>query len=425
MNYFLKDGNTFKSLSSNEILEQLPLGTYDIKMSMQGPYLQSCENLKVPELIYSYDNDFIAHVLATKKNWPGHIGILLEGYKGLGKSITAARLCLEFQKEGFVIIKVTNFLGNSKSVLGMLATIKQPHVVVLDELDKSIQEEKSDFSTSLFLSYLDGMDIDRSVDRIILATGNESLTNYVYKRPTRFRYVRKYKGLKEETAIEIIERNLKYPEHSQDLLKTIDWSSCNVDVLTSIIEEINIHNKPFSSFVEFFNADMITEEATVRIEGNGFVITFSSLDCSNSESPFYGDNHTVREILGIRAYVGILTIGNEAFKGDIYIKYTPKEVIEDIFSTSAVELSGEIQIVLVQTFDHQIPEEVKNNLTALIVENNKATVHIKQVTSISTNQSEIIGGYEDDFYIRPRRARLDLKKTTHKLQKRFSPEEPI
>jgi hypothetical protein len=46
---------------------------------------------------------------------------------------------------------------------------------------------------------------------------------------------------------------LENQSFKQDLEDHLDVPSCTIDILTTIIEEINIHNKAYSSFKDFFN----------------------------------------------------------------------------------------------------------------------------------------------------------------------------
>ena len=52
---------------------------------------------------------------------------------------------------------------------------------------------------------------------------------------------------------DILDDKLANKDFEQDLIENINKSICTVDVLTSIIQEINIQDKPYSQFKEFFN----------------------------------------------------------------------------------------------------------------------------------------------------------------------------
>lgn len=246
----VKNGNSFTFINSAEIIQELPLGSYIIKESMFGYYLEKTEETKLPEKVYHNDSMFIDHVLKTWELNDKSIGIALVGRKGLGKSFTAEIISKTVK---IPIIKITEAV--SPDIVNFLNGISQPHVVLIDEFEKlfaQTKEEEGDKSQEMFLSYLDGSN-NSDTKKLFIITSNDNINTFFVNRPSRLRYYKNYEVLDSKVIKEIIEDKLKNKEYLEDLISNVDAGSINIDVLIKIIDEINLHNKPYSSFKDFFN----------------------------------------------------------------------------------------------------------------------------------------------------------------------------
>ncbi len=297
----IQNGSDFTFRNSAIILDELPIGNYSVHTSMFGPYLTKNDNFKLPEKIYGNDKEFINHILHTWKNSPDSIGILLTGLKGLGKSFTANLIC---ELLGLPIVKVTEPLG--REVIDILNDIKQEHVVYIDEFEKlfPIDGDEGKASQEMFLSYLDGNN-SSGVKKLFLITTNESINKYFINRPTRLRYVREYNELAPSTIKEIIEDKLQNIEYLDDIIENVDAESVNMDILIKIIDEVNIHNKPYSTFKDFFNFKI--EEPTY----------FSSIEINGIQ---YHLSHTPDKRMLIQMQKGIASSYDQYYFGYIQVK---------------------------------------------------------------------------------------------------------
>ena len=80
-----------------------------------------------------------------------------------------------------------------------------------------------------------------------------AISDFLKNRPSRLRYYREYNRLEDNVIQEIVTDLLKDKTHQADLLKHLPYEDLNIDVLIKIIQEINLHNKPYSTFKSFFN----------------------------------------------------------------------------------------------------------------------------------------------------------------------------
>ena len=253
--YILKDGKDFIFVSSAEIIEKLEPGIYTYGETMFGGKLTIVDPFEIPEKIYKNDADFINHVIQTYKMSDGSLGILLTGKKGLGKSFTAREIIRRLNH--LPTIQVGAGIEPESGLISTLNSIKQEHIVFIDEFGKIFKKddrnenENHKMNQEAFLSYLDGNGSE--VKRLFIITSNEEVNEFLMNRPSRLRYVKHYDEIAFSTVEEIIVDKLQNKEFQEDLLNEIQITSLNVDILIKIIEEINLHNKPYSSFKEFFN----------------------------------------------------------------------------------------------------------------------------------------------------------------------------
>ena len=95
-NIWIQDGNTFikGSATTKAHPEGLPKGIYEVKESMTGYYLNRLgDSFVFNYKLYGINNKFIDHFIKTYNNTTGNLGVLFNGIKGTGKTVTAEELC--------------------------------------------------------------------------------------------------------------------------------------------------------------------------------------------------------------------------------------------------------------------------------------------------------------------------------------------
>jgi len=261
----IKRANEYQISNSFTVLNTLPNNVFCFDSEpFKGPFLREMDPLVIPPKVYGNDTKFINHVLNTWNKLNQSVGILLTGEKGLGKSFTANLLCCKLNKE-MPIIKITRAIGLDEGLIDLLNSIDQPHCILIDEFEKIfLTSTANNVNQQSFLSFLDGAN-SNNVKKLFVITTNNTIDDLFINRPTRLRYVRDYFCLDYEVVKEIIEDRLKYSEFQEDLLNNLDIETTNIDILIQLIDEINLHKKPYSDFKEFFN---------YRIKDNIFNVYF-------------------------------------------------------------------------------------------------------------------------------------------------------
>lgn len=193
--------------------------------------------------IYGVEDKFINHVVTTYNNTKGNLGILLNGIKGTGKTVTAELIC---DKIGIPVIIVHRAYPG---ISNFLSEIHQDIIVFFDEFEKIYDD--SDHSV---LTVMDGVLNTLYRKTFLLTTNNLWVNDNLLQRPGRIRYVKTFGDLSLESILEIVDDKLIYTKFKKDIIKFISsLEIITVDIVKAVIDEVNVHNTPPSTFAGFFN----------------------------------------------------------------------------------------------------------------------------------------------------------------------------
>jgi hypothetical protein len=247
MKSWQQSGNIYALKDITTQIPTLPAGIYAIREDMfKSLYLEKrSDKFEFMHKVYGKDQSFIDRVQKTYESTTGNIGVLLNGVKGTGKSVTAKLLCNQLN------IPVLTVDENFDELVPFLSELPQDIVVMMDEYEKVFGDSRK------LLGVMDGVDASLN-RRVFVMTTNESYINgNMLSRPSRIRYVKHYNNLDLITAREIIEDRLLNKEYKEDLLTVMrDMTTITIDLLISLIEEINIHDEPASKFLNVFNVEL-------------------------------------------------------------------------------------------------------------------------------------------------------------------------
>lgn len=242
----------------HKTLEPGKVYTFNVDPHFLNMWLSPAEPFTIPEKIYDFEQPFRAQVLRTLNTISANnnIGVLLEGYKGQGKSVIAKQLAIE---SGLPVITINSQIPKAADFIKFLSGIKQDYVLFIDEFEKLFLEmvPQSENDNKLhtqdsFLSFLDGTS-GLNNKRLVIFTSNKEIGDKFINRPSRIRYYKKFNFMRKEVFDAIVADKLINKTHKEDLENNLDIPSTTIDLLTSIIDEINIHDIPFSEFKPFFN----------------------------------------------------------------------------------------------------------------------------------------------------------------------------
>lgn len=236
-------------ISYNEI----PVGVYKISMSKQGFYLEYVMSEFVFDYkIYGLQEDFINHIIKTyNEAQTGNLGILLNGTKGTGKTV-AAKMIANRLHLPVIIVQNMGQEMNLQMMNYLSTEINFDCVFFFDEYEKTFDKDTT------ILSFMDGVYNSESRKVFLLTTNTLSIDRNLIGRPSRILYLKKFGNLEIEAASEFLDDTLNNKEYKQEVLEFINLLSIStIDILKSVVKEINIHGiEKFRKSKSYFNVEI-------------------------------------------------------------------------------------------------------------------------------------------------------------------------
>lgn len=240
---WIQNGSNFKRVEGNiSNVESIPVGIYNVDFNPFGGWSleKTADKFEFGYKLYGLQNHFIDHVLKTFNNTKGNLGILLNGTKGTGKTVSAKVLA---NKLNLPVVIVKSFGENNTGLIEYLSSFNFDCVFFLDEFEKTWSSDDSSI-----LQIMDGV-YTSQYRRIFLLTTNETQINEnLLSRPSRLRYVKEFGNLEREVVEEYLKDNLKNSECIDCIVDFVDTLQIStIDILKTIVEDINIHG--FDEFI--------------------------------------------------------------------------------------------------------------------------------------------------------------------------------
>lgn len=245
---WLNDGRTYKQIEDGvQLIPVLPKRVYNMCIdAFERIYLEEyAEDFKFEFKVYGLETRFINHVMTTFRNTSGNLGILLNGTKGTGKTVCAKILANQMNLPVIIVPR------NLKGLQGFVSKISSDVILFFDEFEKSF-----DRNDSTILTIMDGV-YNSGHRKIFLLTTNQLYINdNLLGRPSRIRYKKTFGNLSAETIKEYLDDNLIDKSKSAQILQYVDSLSIStIDILKSIVEEVNIHKCDVSEFKKWINVE--------------------------------------------------------------------------------------------------------------------------------------------------------------------------
>jgi broad-specificity NMP kinase len=244
--------------------------------------------------LYGLETDLVNRVIKTYESTNhGNLGILLNGLKGTGKTVTSKIIANKLNQPIIVVD------ANLKGVNTFLNSITQNITIFIDEYEKVFGE------ASIMLTIMDGA-MNSDFRRVFLLTTNELYVDKnLIQRPGRVRYLKKFEDLKPEVIEEIVDDVLEYPEFKDECVTFIsNLEVITVDIVKSIISEVNIHNEAPSAFEGVFNVKRLKGRYNLIVNGEDGKTIKLAESASIYPKPNYSDGN-----IGYRFEINGQTIG--------------------------------------------------------------------------------------------------------------------
>lgn len=251
MSYYLRKGRTYWPTPEGaiDIRNGLPVGTYTVRASMEGFYLEVSDEFKLSGKIYGKAPRQADRILATFMDRPNATGVLLNGEKGSGKTMLAKVISQKAAAMGIsTLIVNTSFNGDGFN--SFMQSIGEPVIVIFDEFEKVYDDKEQE----AILTLMDGV---YPAKKMFILTVNDKykVNSHMRNRPGRIFYMIEYKGLDSEFIEEYCRDNLKNQQYiSQVSRLTLLFDSFNFDMLKALVEEMNRYDESPQQAMEMLNA---------------------------------------------------------------------------------------------------------------------------------------------------------------------------
>lgn len=262
---FLKRGAIYSQTEGNfQVSPMLDDGIYQIQQNPLSGELflvRIADEFHFGFKLYGIDETLVKHVLDTYNKQPvkKNLGVLLNGAKGTGKTVTAKVMA---NKLGLPVILCENpYPGLSR----FLAGINHDCIFFFDEFEKNFRMTRGDDEDCAgedLLSIMDGVYNADHCHIFLLTTNTLRVNDNLISRPSRIRYLKSFGDVIDRKILEeFVDDNLIYKEFKTEIMDFVDsLSMATIDIVKSIVEEVNIHHCSVETFKNFFNV----KEATYR-----------------------------------------------------------------------------------------------------------------------------------------------------------------
>lgn len=249
-NQWVQSANNYFIREVSQNVEKLKPAVYKLEQDPRSGELylsQVLDKYEFPYKIYGIETKFINRVKKTYDNTTGNLGILLNGVKGTGKTVTSKQICNELGLPVIIIYQrydgIPNFIND----------IQQNVIIFVDEFEKVYTDR--DHSV---LTIMDGA-MDNGFRKVFLLTTNELYINQnMIQRPGRIRYLKTYGDLSVEMITEIVDDKLIYTELRKETIEFISQlETITVDIVKAVVDEVNIHNEDPKLFKDVFNVKVM------------------------------------------------------------------------------------------------------------------------------------------------------------------------
>ena len=169
---WINDGEKLYLSGTSTIYDKLENCVYSLNADQSGFFLiKENDCYHFPYKLYSLENELINRIIKTYENTKGNLGILFNGLKGTGKSISSKVICNKLNQPTII---VSNAYSGGHLYLN---SIPQDITIFIDEYEKIYKDNED------LLSVMDGA-LNSDFRRVFLFTTNTSrISSNLLNRP--------------------------------------------------------------------------------------------------------------------------------------------------------------------------------------------------------------------------------------------------
>lgn len=260
-----KNGNMYAPARTAAQVKLLEPGVYAFGINNQGWLLEkTSSNFEFNYKIYGHNEKITDRIMKAWKNIDSNLGVILNGIKGTGKTISAQMICNQAIQDKIPVLVVSHPVPLAQ----ILENVQQDIVIVFDEFEKT---HKKPEDQQALLSTIDGMSRNTHRRLFIFTTNEKNIDANFVDRPSRVRYMWEFKRLSDSVIEELLTDLLK-PECQKFRAEISAYINTrlivSIDTVKTIINEANIFEEPPSAFEEALAlSEMNVRSFTLEIIG--------------------------------------------------------------------------------------------------------------------------------------------------------------
>lgn len=259
---WLQNGRVLKQVENSvQIIDTLPKRIYTMNFNPDKNeiFLEDfADKFNFDFKIYGVESKLISHIMRTFESTANNLGIMFNGIKGTGKTITAKIIA---NKTNLPVILIN---APYPGLADFVSKINCPCVLFFDEFEKNFKtKEGQDLE---LLSIMDGV-FNSPYRRVFLLTTNKpSINENFIGRPSRIRYKKSFGNLQPEVVKEYLDDCLENKSKAPEILEFIDCLSIStIDILKCIVEEINIHKCSINDIRHLINVEQAQYQYNAKV----------------------------------------------------------------------------------------------------------------------------------------------------------------
>ena len=262
-NVWEKHKNTYHPGNTAAQTRLMGPGVYRFVLTPHGWYLEcTSRRFEFPFKVYGNHDHITDRIRRAWGALDANLGVLLNGLKGTGKTVTAQRVANWAIDQGIPVLVVTNPIPLTQ----VLERIEQPVVIIFDEFEKTHRQEEEQ---QALLTALDGMARNSHKRLFLFATNSKAVEDNFLDRPSRIRYLWEFGRLSEDVIEELLDDILD-PELSEMRAEIITYLNTrkvlSIDVAKTVIQEVNTFREAPTEFENMMN---LSEQ-----DARGFTLEF-------------------------------------------------------------------------------------------------------------------------------------------------------
>lgn len=253
MSFFIKNGNSFRVTSNNNlnISNDLPPGNYTVKFdNVSKEYsLEQIDSFSLPKKLYGDIERNTNRILKTFLERPNTTGVMLSGEKGSGKTLLAKTISIKAAEMDIPTI-IINHAWCGDGFNSFIQTIQQAAIIFFDEFEKVYSEKEQQEAV---LTLFDGV---YPTKKLFVCTCNDKfkIDINMRNRPGRIYYMIDFTGLDVNFIREYCGENLNNKDNISSVCNIASiFHQFNFDMLKAMVEEMNRYNETAPEVIRLIN----------------------------------------------------------------------------------------------------------------------------------------------------------------------------